>query len=217
FTTRTGGCSAVATIAGCRKAIPPSTARPTPSARPAASAATRTRSWSPPWRPAGTAAAWCASSTSAPWWSANRSISPAGWTGCARPGSRSSTWRTPSASRCSAAGSPRTPRCGTRTSGSTDPDASEDVAAQVRILDQFAQVVVDVGTVDGDRAAALVGGLVAQGVEQTLEHGGQAPGTDGLLALVDHRGDPGQAGVGVGGEGRRHPIGLQNSHGLHHQ
>jgi hypothetical protein len=34
-------------LAGCKRTTPPSTAKPTPSAKPAASAATATRSWSP--------------------------------------------------------------------------------------------------------------------------------------------------------------------------
>src|SRR3546814_1273229 len=46
---------------------------------------------------------------------------------------------------------------------------SEDVAAQVLVLHQLAQVLVDVGAVDGD-GAALVGRLEAQRVERSEEH-----------------------------------------------
>src|SRR3546814_10689700 len=60
---------------------------------------------------------------------------------------------------------------------------SGDVAAQVLVLHQLAQVLVDVGAVDGD-GAARVGRLEAQRVEQAFEHGVQAAGTDVLLALV---------------------------------
>src|SRR5690606_40058498 len=74
----------------------------------------------------------------------------------------------------------------------------EDVLAEVLVLQEFAEVAVDVGAVDGDALAAAVGGLVAEGVEQALEHGVQATGTDVLLALVDLGGDVGQAVDGVG-------------------
>ncbi len=43
------------------------------------------------WPRAGTAPGWYASSTSAPWWSANRRPSPAASAGCARTASTSST------------------------------------------------------------------------------------------------------------------------------
>src|SRR3546814_18625596 len=61
---------------------------------------------------------------------------------------------------------------------------SEDVAAQVLVLHQLAQVLVDVGAVDGD-GAALVGRLEAQRVEQAFEPGvqssdGRRVGTEGV-------------------------------------
>src|SRR5690606_4641087 len=93
--------------------------------------------------------------------------------------------------------------------GPSAQDTSEDVAAQVGVLHQFAQVRIDVGAVDGDAAAALVGSLVAEGVEQALEHGVQATRADVLLALVDLGGDLGQAVDGVGGERELHALGPQ--------
>src|SRR3546814_2105428 len=83
---------------------------------------------------------------------------------------------------------------------------SEDVAAQVLVLHQLAQVLVDVGAVDGD-GAALVGRLEAQRVEQAFEHGVQAAGTDVLLALVDLGGDLGEA---VDGRSEEHTSELQS-------
>src|SRR3546814_7447714 len=68
---------------------------------------------------------------------------------------------------------------------------SEDVAAQVLVLHQPAQVLVDVGAVDGD-GAALVGRLEAQRVEQAIEDGVQGAGQDVLLALVDLGSDLGE-------------------------
>ena len=63
----TACCSAAVTTGGCSTTTRRSTPRPTPSATPAASATTARRSWSPRCRRAGTAAGWCASSTSVPW------------------------------------------------------------------------------------------------------------------------------------------------------
>ena len=63
--TTAAACSAADATAASRKATPPSTARPMPSAKPAASAAIATKSWSPRSPPAGIAAASSASSISA--------------------------------------------------------------------------------------------------------------------------------------------------------
>src|SRR3546814_15160058 len=69
---------------------------------------------------------------------------------------------------------------------------SEDVAAPVLVLPQLAQVLVDVGAVDGD-GAALVGPLEAPRVVSAFAHAVPAAGPDVLLALVDLRGDLGEA------------------------
>ena len=45
---------------------------------------------------------------------------------------------------------------------------SEDVAAQVHVLGQVAQLRVDVGRIDGDAVAVAVGRLVGQAIEQAL-------------------------------------------------
>src|SRR5690606_39985010 len=84
-------------------------------------------------------------------------------------------------------GAPLSPACGEKGA------SLEDVAGEVGVLDEVAEVLVDVGAVDGDGVAIAIGGLVAEGVEQALEHGVQAAGADVLLALVDLRGDVGEA------------------------
>src|SRR5690606_16981093 len=90
----------------------------------------------------------------------------------------------------------------------------EDVAAQVRILHQLAQVLVHVGTVDGDRLAVAIRRLIAEGIEQALEHGMQAAGADVLLALVHLRGDLGKAFDRIRGEFEPDPFGGQQFHVL---
>src|SRR4051812_36534470 len=64
------------------------------------------------------------------------------------------------------------------------PARLKDVAAQVLVLDQCAQVVVDVAGIDQVVLAVLVGRFVGNRVEQPLEHGVQASRADIFGALV---------------------------------
>src|SRR6185503_10642521 len=62
---------------------------------------------------------------------------------------------------------------------------SENVAAQVLVLDERLQMRVDVGRVDDHALAAAVRGFEAHGLEQALEHGVQPTRPDVLAAVVD--------------------------------
>src|SRR3546814_3178035 len=110
--------------------------------------------------------------------------------------------------RISAAGKPR-PRCRKKKKWWADACFLQDVAGEVGVLDQFAEVLVDVGAVDDHVVAVAVGGLVAQGVEQAFEHGVQATGADVLLAFVDLGGDVGEAFDRIGRELQCHAFGTQ--------
>ncbi len=60
----------------------------------------------------------------------------------------------------------------------------QDVAGQVLVLHQLAQVLVDVLLVDGDADAVLVGRFIRQRFEQPLQHRVQATRADVFGALV---------------------------------
>src|SRR5687767_5590505 len=84
-------------------------------------------------------------------------------------------------------------RCASRRrGGAAAPGSLQEVAREILVTDELAQVPVDVGAVDDDLRAGLIGRIVGDRVEQPLEHGREAPRADVLLALVDLVRDLGQ-------------------------
>src|SRR3970282_1162764 len=69
----------------------------------------------------------------------------------------------------------------------------EDVAAQVLVREEIAEMAIDVGCIDLDALAALVRGFERNRFEQPLEHRMQAPRADVLGPFVEAECDFGDA------------------------
>src|SRR5512145_1891829 len=90
-----------------------------------------------------------------------------------------------------------------------EPVPSEDVAREVLVLDDVAQALAHARRVDDDGLAAALGRIEGDVVEEALEDGVEAAGADVLGALVHLRGDLGDLGDRVLGEGEVHALGLE--------
>src|SRR3569623_1088247 len=87
--------------------------------------------------------------------------------------------------------------------------ASEDVAAHVLVLREPCELLSDIGAIDGEGLAGMIGGVERDGLEQPLHHRVQAACTDVLGALVDRPGDLGEAADAVVVKLQRHTLGRE--------
>src|ERR1700730_13392764 len=83
----------------------------------------------------------------------------------------------------------------------------ENVARQVLIFHQFAEIALDILAIDENVGAVAVRGIEGYGFQQPLHDGVQAPRPDVLRALIDLESHLGEALHARAGEFQVHPLG----------